>query len=105
MKMSDVKLKTLDILCGELCEAMLDDEHGDGVDIAGGMYGEETTIWIKSVASKMDKLTEQNKMLLLDVATLKKAIGSAVVAIENESDMDKASSLLTRALANTEDFK
>ncbi|AHK11799.1 hypothetical protein S349_9 [Shewanella sp. phage 3/49] len=61
--MSEIKLKTLDILCGELCAAMLGDEHGNGVDIAGGMYGEETTIWIKSVASKMDKLTEQNKML------------------------------------------
>ncbi len=52
-----------------------------------------------------DKLTEENKMLLLDFATLKKAMCSAVVVIENESDMDKASSLLTRALADTEDFK
>ena len=63
VEMSELKLKTLDILCGELCAAMLNDEHGDGVDIASGMYGEETTIWIKSVASKHDKLTEQNKML------------------------------------------
>jgi len=59
----------------------------------------------EQLLSLTNELTEQNKMLLLDVATLKKAMGSAVVAIENESDMDKASSLLTRALANTEDFK
>lgn len=59
----------------------------------------------EQLLSITNELTEQNKMLLLDVATLKKAMGSAVVAIENESDMDKASSLLTRALANTEDFK
>ena len=56
-------------------------------------------------AELAEKLTEQVKLLLCDISTLKKAICSAVVAIENESDMDKASSMLTRALADTEDFK
>lgn len=50
-------------------------------------------------------LDEQVRTLTNDIAILKKAMGSAFVAIEKDSDMDKASSLLTRALADTEDFK
>jgi hypothetical protein len=32
-------------------------------DIAGGIYGEETTVGIKSIAAKIDKLTEDRKVL------------------------------------------
>ena len=56
-------MNTLDKLSGELCAAMLNDECGDGVDIAGGLYGEDTTTWIKEVALQQDKLVEQVSML------------------------------------------
>ena len=61
--MSENKIDTLTTLVEGLCAAMLDDEHGDGVDIAGGMYGEETSIWIKSISEKINKLTEHEKVL------------------------------------------
>jgi len=63
------------------------------------------TITHPLLSDKSEELAIQVATLSNDITILKKSIGSAVVAIENESDMDKASSLLTRALAATEDFK
>jgi len=69
---------------------MLDDEHGDGVDIAGGMYGEETSIWIKSVSEKIDKLTEHKRILREALLSLTQHYDSNEVAHHFGIDQDTA---------------
>lgn len=78
----------------------------DGIDCTNEIHsGYRFAEYAVHAMNLHDKLIEQNKVLGEDISTLIKAIGSAVVAIENYSDMDKESSLLTRALADVETFR
>ena len=50
---------TATILAGELVEAVLADENGDGLDISAGLFGDATSAWLRKIAALLvEKDTE-----------------------------------------------
>lgn len=41
------------IIATSLCDAVVKDEQGEGLDISAGLYGDETTKFIKDIAQQI----------------------------------------------------
>ena len=58
------------LVASALCEAVDKDEQGDGLDISAGLYGEETTKFIREIAEQLvelecDKAESDTKLVRL----------------------------------------
>ena len=59
------------LLTTSLCDAVLKDEQGDGLDLSAGLFGDETTKFIKETATTINTLSVAVSSLNVWVNTVK----------------------------------